>query len=288
MCKGCAGGASLSGRSPQPVLDAPESVWKAYIDFEVAEEEHERTRALYERLLERTQHVKVFISFAQFEASVGEPTNARTIFERADACVDPRSMRARSPAPHPRSGGGRRVMKEEQLKEERKLVLEAWHAFETELGEGNEENTKSVTAKLPKAVTKKRMIQAEDGVSAPSIRGERVDPSPPHPPPPPQSSAGWEEYIDYIFPDDQQAKSSLRILEMAHAWARKRKKPDSELVDEENEDGAGAAAADDNELDLDEEAAPMPEAATAAAAAAATASAAVAGAADEAEIDLED
>ena len=34
-------------------------VLQAYIDFEIAEGERERTRALYERLLERTRHVKV-------------------------------------------------------------------------------------------------------------------------------------------------------------------------------------------------------------------------------------
>ena len=34
-------------------------LWKAYIDFEIAVAESERVRQLYERLLERTQHVKV-------------------------------------------------------------------------------------------------------------------------------------------------------------------------------------------------------------------------------------
>lgn len=43
----------------QPRLDMPEVLWKAYIDFEVEQEEYEKTRKLYRRLLERTQHVKV-------------------------------------------------------------------------------------------------------------------------------------------------------------------------------------------------------------------------------------
>ena len=34
-------------------------LWKAYIDFEIVQEEFQKTRDLYERLLERTQHVKV-------------------------------------------------------------------------------------------------------------------------------------------------------------------------------------------------------------------------------------
>ena len=36
----------------------PEALWKAYIDFEILNEEWDRTRALYDALLERTKHVK--------------------------------------------------------------------------------------------------------------------------------------------------------------------------------------------------------------------------------------
>lgn len=39
-------------------LDMPEVLWKAYIDFEYKEEEWDRARALYKRLLERTSHVR--------------------------------------------------------------------------------------------------------------------------------------------------------------------------------------------------------------------------------------
>uniref|UniRef100_A0A8C5J823 Crooked neck pre-mRNA splicing factor 1 n=1 Tax=Junco hyemalis TaxID=40217 RepID=A0A8C5J823_JUNHY len=43
----------------QPRLDMPEVLWKSYIDFEIEQEEFEKTRNLYRRLLQRTQHVKV-------------------------------------------------------------------------------------------------------------------------------------------------------------------------------------------------------------------------------------
>lgn len=42
---------------------------QAYIDFEISEGEYERTRQLYERLLDRTKDLKVWISYAKFEAS---------------------------------------------------------------------------------------------------------------------------------------------------------------------------------------------------------------------------
>jgi crooked neck len=43
----------------QPKLEMPEVVWKAYIDFELEQEEFGRTRSLYQHLLQRTKHVKV-------------------------------------------------------------------------------------------------------------------------------------------------------------------------------------------------------------------------------------
>lgn len=35
-------------------------------------------------------------------------------------------------------------------------------------------------------------------------------------------NSGWEEYYDYIFPDDEkdQQKKSLKILELAHKWKK--------------------------------------------------------------------
>jgi len=56
----------------QATLDMPELLWKAYIDFEEEEGEYDRTRELYERLLEKTDHVKVWISYAHFEINVPE------------------------------------------------------------------------------------------------------------------------------------------------------------------------------------------------------------------------
>ena len=43
----------------QPVLNQPEALWMHYIDFELSVGDRAAARALYERLLERTQHVKV-------------------------------------------------------------------------------------------------------------------------------------------------------------------------------------------------------------------------------------
>jgi hypothetical protein len=91
----------LFGRSVQRVLKKRRSHTdrrQAYIDFEAGEGERERTRSLYERLLERTAHVKVYISYALMEVSTlgggededgneiegeeGDPEVARAVFAR--------------------------------------------------------------------------------------------------------------------------------------------------------------------------------------------------------------
>ena len=33
---------------------------------------------------------------------------------------------------------------------------------------------------------------------------------------------GWEEYFDYIFPDEEKKAPSLKILEMAHKWKKQK------------------------------------------------------------------
>jgi len=90
----------------QSPLSMPEVLWKAYIDFEIEEGEREAARALYERLLKLSGHVKVWISYAHFEAepipiprdereedeeedeeaerkmAPGDPAKAREVFQR--------------------------------------------------------------------------------------------------------------------------------------------------------------------------------------------------------------
>jgi crooked neck len=50
----------------------PETVWKAYIDNEISLKEYDYVRKLYEELLSKSKNVKIWISFASFEASILE------------------------------------------------------------------------------------------------------------------------------------------------------------------------------------------------------------------------
>ena len=122
----------------QPLLDMPEILWKAYIDFEIEEEEHERVRALYKILLARTSHVKVWISFANFEASSENYQRCRRVYEEGD-----------------------KALQGDRQKEERVLLLESWREFEGE--HGSEESKEKIRKKMPRRVKKRRRIEIAGG-----------------------------------------------------------------------------------------------------------------------------
>jgi len=45
-----------------------------------------------------------------------------------------------------------------------------------------------------------------------------------------QSDAGWEEYYDYIFPDETAAQPNLKLLAMAKKWKQTQEEEPSEQV----------------------------------------------------------
>lgn len=122
----------------QDRLDMPEVVWKAFIDFEVDQCEFDNARRLYERLLEKTHHVKVWISYARFclLADSGEKgiTEARNIFSRANKSLATNTD-----------------------KEVRLILLEEWLNFEKE--HGSQENVDKINSLMPRKVKKRRKIQ---------------------------------------------------------------------------------------------------------------------------------
>ena len=166
----------------QPTLDMPELVWKAYIDFEEYEEEYDRARQLYERLLSKTDHVKVWINYARFEISVPDPddtndTEDRPVSEEAKARARKIFSRAHD------------LYKEKELKDERADLLNAWRSFEHT--HGNAEDIEKIDKRMPRKVPKRRKIEEDR----------------------------FEEYLDYVFPEDSAgAERMSKLLQMAHAW----------------------------------------------------------------------
>ena len=92
------------------------------------------------------------------------------------------------------------------------MLLEAWRDFEREDGDEKSQaevgtfslnfshpyyHIMQVHQLLPRRVKKRRKVQTEDG-----------------------SDQGWEEYFDYIFPEDEAAKPNLKLLAMAKMWKK--------------------------------------------------------------------
>ncbi|CAD7695161.1 unnamed protein product [Ostreobium quekettii] len=185
----------------QAVLDMPELLWKAYIDFEIEKGSRARTRVLYERLLDRTKHVRVWMSYAQFEASPLPNAGDDEELEQGDE----ESAKSREECAEKVYERAFQCLRELQpdAKEEAVLLLEAWRAFEQEsTSKSAEEKAKSVETvekKMPKKVKRKRSIVTED-----------------------QLEAGFEEYYDYIFPEEGGHAPNLRLLEMARRWKQQK------------------------------------------------------------------
>ena len=70
----------------------------AVTDFEYGDGHYDRTRELYERLLKRTEHVKVWISYAEFETAIMDTADparrdrVRRVYERAEQSLKARNM----------------------------------------------------------------------------------------------------------------------------------------------------------------------------------------------------
>ena len=169
----------------QPQLDMPELLWKAYIDFEEEEGEYERTRELYERLLDKTDHVKVWISYAHFEINIPDDEQQQQEEEQEEQPVS-EEAKARARKVFERA---HRSMRDKDLKEERVSLLNAWLSFERTHGAADDVDR--VQRQMPRRTRRRRKLDDDT----------------------------FEEYVDYVFPvDDQQAKSLSNVLAMAQKW----------------------------------------------------------------------
>ena len=99
------------------------------------------------------------------------------------------------------------------------MLLEAWTDFESE--DGDEKSQAQGADLMPRRVKKRRKIETEDG-----------------------SDQGWEEYFDYIFPEDEAAKPNLKLLAMAKMW---KKQKDNTAEDESTDNASASASTEDAE-----------------------------------------
>jgi crooked neck len=159
----------------------PEIVWKSYINIEISIGDYDRVRELYSRLLNKTKHIKVWISYSKFEQECDEFINSRNVLDTAY-----------------------KYFKQSGLKEERLVILENWIKLEENIENGS--LVEVLRNRLPTRIKRRRKInknsENEDAKEAEEINNEE----------------GWEEYFDYIFPDDEEATNNLKILDHAKKW----------------------------------------------------------------------
>ncbi|KAK3078352.1 NineTeen Complex (NTC) component [Coniosporium uncinatum] len=170
----------------QPVLEMPELLWKSYIDFEEQEAreaaDFDRARQLYERLLEKTNHVKVWTAYADFE--VGVPEEGEEVTDEARPVSDAAKARARKVFER-----AYKSFKDKELKEDRVALLLSWKQFEQAYGSA--EDLEKVEKQMPRRVKRRRKLDDDS----------------------------FEEYMDYLFPaDDEQEAKVSKLLQMAHKW----------------------------------------------------------------------
>ena len=110
-------------------------------------------------------------------------------------------------------------------KEHRLMLLEAWRDFEEENGDDSAQ--RDVRDLMPKRVKKRRRVEDEDG----------------------NETGGWEEYFDYIFPEDEGAKPNLKLLAMAKMWKKNKEEepPAKKAREEETEEEEKEEEAKDSE-----------------------------------------
>ena len=74
---------------------------------------------------------------------------------------------------------------------------------------------KAVQDQQPKQVKKRRKVVDESG----------------------NDIGGWEEYVDYIFPEDEQSQPAIKLLNMARNWNKNEEESSSdEDSSDEDED----------------------------------------------------
>ncbi|KAF8731621.1 hypothetical protein AX14_004568, partial [Amanita brunnescens Koide BX004] len=148
----------------QTPLSMPELLWKAYVDFEVEEGEREAARKLYERLVAVSGHVKVWISYALFEAEpIPIPRAEREEEEDEDEGEEESEVKMVPGDPalaRQVFDKGYKDLKSKGLKNERVALLEVWKTFEEKYG--TPEDVARVQGMMP-IVSKRRKVDQETG-----------------------------------------------------------------------------------------------------------------------------
>ena len=216
------------------------TAWQRFADLELSVGEVDRARAVFEIAVAQPSldtPELVWKAYLDMEIDQEEWTKARTLYERLldrGKALPAWLSFASFEASHAGSADNARAvykrgyewLKNTGAKEDCVKLLHAWLAFEQGLGPANTAQADAVQAKLPERVVKRRALSASDG-----------------------TAVGFQEYYDYVFPDDESNKGIYNLMALSKAMAAGDLDLD-DLDDEEEEEGgegggsqAAAAAA---------------------------------------------
>jgi len=184
--------------------------WNVYVDLEDSVGEIERARSLCELAIQQERldmPELVWKRFIDLEVSHDEFDRARQVWLRllekshhVRVYIAYSEFEASTVSSMPKCRealeSGVRYFRAENRPEERAMLLEHWLKLEEEYGD--EKSMDAITKRQAKRVKKRRTIPGEDGQET------------------------YEEYMDYVFPDDKPEQQNLKILEMAHAWKKRK------------------------------------------------------------------
>ncbi|KAF8101374.1 hypothetical protein N665_0206s0050 [Sinapis alba] len=190
--------------------------WRSYAEFEVSLSEKDRARSIFELAISQPaldMPELLWKSYIDFEISEKELERTRALYERlldrtkhykvwvsfakfeASAAIETKKdciRRAR--AIFERANA---YYKNSAAKEERATLLEDW--VNMEAGFGSLGDVSVVQSLLPKKLKKRKLISREE-----------------------DGSTEYQEYTDYLFPDESQTTANLKILEAAHRWKKQK------------------------------------------------------------------
>lgn len=174
-------------------MNFPELIWKCYLDMEINLEAYDNAEKLYERLMNITQHYKVYKSFAEFQYIYRDDIKkCREILE-----------------------SGIEFCKKSELANERAILIN--YLLEIEKDYGDEETIEKTIKRLPKKVKKRKIIRQKKKYDDENNPTEEL----------------VEEFITYVFPEDGPQSQNTKIFQKALEWKKRKEEEERKKKEEE-------------------------------------------------------
>lgn len=172
------------------------------------------------------------MSLANFELCAQDTIEVEEGSADAEAAMETNEREARAAIERARGvyREANQALRKSPEKEQRVQLIEEWKAFEEEYG--NEETRKEVASFEPQRVVRSRRLE-EDSAAG--------------------TAGGWEEFVEYIFPDTAAEQPNRKLLAIANKWASRHEDSDADDSDSSESDESDDGDIDNINVDDEEE-----------------------------------